>query len=191
MAGTEVDVTVILRCRDDEERVGHAVRQVSAHVSSLGLSCEVLVADEGSGDNTVAIAMLLRRHHKDLEVLQRGAQSSLFEAAQRARGRTLLLLDVRGADANLSPLGFVLGRVSDDLDLFVMSERYIVMRRTRTWRAFDALHQRDWPALEKRLVERAIELGLRHSTAALRSQRRRLRDLFRLPLPSLKRTRAL
>lgn len=191
MAVAEVDVSVIVRCRDDEERIGHVISRTTEHLKSLDLTYEILVADEGSGDNTCAVATLLRREHKDLEVLHRDEQSSLVDAAQRARGKTLLLIEARVPVDGLAPLGFVLGRINDDLDLFVMSGRYIVLRRTRTWRAFDALHQRDWPAVERRLVERATELGLRHSTAELRSQRRRLRDLLRLPLHSLRTTRAL
>ncbi len=185
MAVAEVDVSVVVRCRDDEERIGHTISRLVEHLQSLGLRFEVLVADEGSGDNTVAVATLLRRQCKEIEVVHGEETNALFAAAQRAHGKTLILLDAR-ADAGLSPLGFVLGRVNDDLDLFVMSGRYVVLRRTRTWRAFDALHQRDWPSVERRLVERARELGLRHSMAELRSQRRRLRDL--LPLPSLKRS---
>lgn len=180
----EFDVTVILRCRDDEERIGHAITRVTEHLASLGQSVEVVVADEGSTDNSVAVATLLRRQVSHLEITFRDAQgSALAHAASRARGKTLLLLEAN-EPPSLSALGFVLGRLSDELDLFVVTGRYLAMRRTRTWRAFDALQHRDWPSVERRLIERARVLGLKHSEASMRSSRRRLRDF--LPLPSLR-----
>src|SRR4051794_38376306 len=56
----DFDVTVVVRVCDDEERIGHVLKRMAAHLRSLQLHFEILVADEGSGDNTLAVATLLR-----------------------------------------------------------------------------------------------------------------------------------
>ena len=55
VTGPKSPVTAIVVCRDDEERVGHVVRRLAAHLRSLRLRFQILVVDEGSADNTLAL----------------------------------------------------------------------------------------------------------------------------------------
>jgi glycosyltransferase involved in cell wall biosynthesis len=154
-------VTVVVRVRDDEERVGHVVRKVAAHLRGLRLRFEVLVADEGSGDNTVAVAALVHRDVPELEVMHSAAGQGFYDACLRARGRSLVLYDAR-LEAPLAPLGFALGRLRDGADVVAVAGRYLVCRRTRAWRAFDALvtRRRRQRSVEQRFLRRARALGL-------------------------------
>ena len=156
---TNPDVTVVLRTRDDEERVGHALRRIAEHLRAHKWSYELLVADEDSGDNTVAIAALLHRSFPEVEVLHTAAGEGYYTGSQRARGRAILLLDAR-CEAPLSALGFALGRLDAGTDVVSVGgtnrARYLVMRRTRAWRAFDAL-----VADAAGFVRRARALGLK------------------------------
>ena len=69
-------------------------------------------------------------------------------ACQRARGRVIVLADAR-TDAPLAAVGYALGRLRDGLDVVALGGRYLVLRRTRAWRAFDALvGRRDAKAVE-------------------------------------------
>jgi hypothetical protein len=88
------------------------------------------------------------------------------DASVRARGRFIVLADAR-SDAPLAPLGFALSRLHDGVDIVSVSGRYLVVRRTRAWRAFDALAARreDLPGesmqrIERRFLRRARRLGL-------------------------------
>jgi glycosyltransferase involved in cell wall biosynthesis len=155
----DCDVTVILRVFDDEERIGHVLRRLASHLRSLELTFEILVADEGSGDNTLAVAALLRPSLAELEVLDAEPSWGYHLACERARGRAILLYDAR-SDAPLGGLGFALGRLADGLDVVAVSGRYLVFRRTRAWRAFDALVQRSHAEVERRFLRRARGLGL-------------------------------
>jgi glycosyltransferase involved in cell wall biosynthesis len=157
----DCDITVVVRTRDDEDHIGHVLRRIARHLRSLQLPFEVLVADEGSGDNTLAVATLLRGSLPELEIVHAEQGHGYFAACQRARGRTVMLYDAR-TDAPLAPLGFALGRLRDGHDVVAVAGRYLVFRRTRAWKAFDALLGRPRrPSLvERRFLRRARALGL-------------------------------
>jgi hypothetical protein len=180
----DCDVTFIVRTFDDEERVGHVLRRISAYLRARELTAEILVADEGSGDNTVAVAVMLRPQLREVAVVHAAPGYGFHDACQQARGRIVVLADAR-TDAPLAPIGFALGRVRDGLDLVVLGGRYLVFRRTRAWRAFDALvwRRRDPRSLERRLLRRARGLGLACVVTHPPPQNRWVRLLAPLPRP--------
>lgn len=179
----DCDVTVVVRARDDEERIGHVLTRVAQHLRSLQRSFEILVADEGSGDNTAAVATLLRPSCSEIQILHSDPNEGYRDACACARGRAILLYDARW-DAPLAPLGFALERLGDGLDVVSVGGRYLVVRRTRAWRAFDALvEKRDPRQLERRFLRRARSLGLKcEQTHARPSRWRRLRATLLAPL---------
>jgi len=157
----DCDITVVVRVCDDEERIGHVLRRIAAHLRSMQLGFELLVADEGSGDNTLAVTALLRPSVRELEIMHAEPALGFHDACQRARGRVIMLYDAR-TEAPLSALGFALGRLRDGRDVVAVGGRFLVFRRTRAWRAFDALvtRRRRPRVLEKRFLRRARALGL-------------------------------
>jgi len=183
---SDLDLSAIIVCRDDEERVGHAVRRVAGHLGALGLRAEVLAVDEGSADNTLALLSLV--DEPSLQVIAGVDDGEGFlRGAALARGRALLLLDARQA-APLAPLGYALDRLASGRDAVAVAERYLVLRRLRTLRALEALtHRRDAADLERRFLRRARGLGL--SVEVLATRRRltpweRLRESLLAPLAS-------
>jgi hypothetical protein len=67
----------------------------------------------------------------------------------------------------------------DGLDIVALGGRYLVFRRTRAWRAFDALvGRRDPAAVERRFLRRARQLGLA-CTVTHRTARRSWLQLLR------------
>ena len=188
---TDLDVTAVIVCRDDEEVIGHRIRRLSAHLQALGVRGEILAVDESSGDNTLPLLSLLRRELPALKVVCGVAPGRGFvRGAELARGRALVLLDAR-SEAPLSSLGFALARVSANggHDAFAVHGRYLVLRRARALDAFDALsHRRDPRDLERRFLRRAKSLGLRVELAATRPEPatpwRKLRDAVLVPLAS-------
>lgn len=159
-ASPDCDVTFIVRTFDDEERIGHVLGRIARYLAAHRLSAEIIVADEGSGDNTVAVAIMLRRQIREIAVLHTEPGAGFRDACQRARGRVLVLGDAR-TDAPLAAVSYALGRLREGLDVVALGGRFLVMRRTRAWRAFDALAgRRDALAVEKRFLRRARQLGL-------------------------------
>jgi hypothetical protein len=182
------DLTAIVVCRDDEERVGHVVRRVAGHVESLGLHAEILAVDEDSSDNTLALLALLRHQIPSLRVIPGVAAGRGFvKGVRQARGQALLLIDAR-CEAPLSALGFALNRLAQGWDGIAVGGRYLVLRRTRILDTLDALvHRRDAVDIQRRFLRRARALALKVELAAARprsSTWRRLRDTVLLPLAS-------
>src|SRR5947208_3240433 len=103
----DCDVSVVLRVRDEEERIGRVAGKLAAHLRELGLRFELLVADEGSGDNTVAVAAVLRRAIGELRLLHCDPGRGLRQACEQARGRAVLIYDVT-VEAAPAALGFAL-----------------------------------------------------------------------------------
>jgi glycosyltransferase involved in cell wall biosynthesis len=156
----DFDVTVVVRVCDDEERIGHALARIARHLRGLGARFELLVADEGSGDNTVAVAAMMRPSVRELEILHAEPGEGCRRACERARGRAVVVYDVR-SQPPLSALGFALERLRGGADVVGVGGRYLVFRRVRAWRAFDALDGRSSTAdLERRFLKRATSLGL-------------------------------
>lgn len=176
-ASPDCDVTFIVRTCDDEERIGHVLGRIARYLAAHELSAEIVVADEGSGDNTVAVAVMLRRTIRQIVVLHAELGDGFRHACQRARGRVIVLADAR-TDAPLGPVGYALGRLREGLDVVALGGRYLVMRRTRAWRAFDALvGRRDAQAVQTRFLRRARQLGL-SCTVTHRTRRRSWLRLF-------------
>lgn len=162
MVTPDCDVTFVVRCGDDEERIGHLLNRVARYLRERHLTFELLVADEGSGDNTVAVAVMLRPKWRELSVLHAAPGHGLRDACRRARGRAIVCTDAR-VEAPLAPLGFALGRLCA-FDVVALGGRFLVLRRTHAWRAFDALvGNRDPWAMERRLLRRARQLGLAYT----------------------------
>ena len=192
---SEVEFSAVVVCRDDEERAGHMLRRLAAHLRSLGLHFEILAVDEASTDNTLSLLSLLRRDLPELRVVA-GVQPGRGYARglRLAHGQAVLLVDAR-CEAPWSALGFALNRVGSGevpgeagYDALAVSGRYLVVRRTRTLAAADALgHHRDALDLERRFMRRARALGLRVDVAASRARPgawARLRQSILLPLAS-------
>jgi len=172
---TACDLTVVLRSGDDEERIGHAIGKLTAHLRGLGCSFELLVADEGSGDNTLAVAALLRKTSPELATLHADPGRGFVAGAHRARGRLVAVLDVR-EDLPLALLGYALGKAERGADVVTVAGKLVVFRRTRCLRALDALST-SRRAAPSRFVRRAR--GLRLGVAELHPRRTRILDHLR------------
>ena len=116
---------------------------------------------------------MLRRRIREIDILHAEPGAGFRDACQRARGRVLVLSDAR-TDAPLGAVGFALGRLRDGLDVVALGGRYLVLRRTRAWRAFDALvGRRDPRAARAALLRRARSARARVRRDTSHTSRRR------------------
>lgn len=136
------------------------ILRIASHLRSMKATFELLLVDEGSGDNTLAIAALLRAKHPELEILHASPGQGYRVGAERARGRVVVLSDLQN-EAPMAMLGFALGRLERGTDVVVLEGRFVVFRRTRALRALDALGASHRSAeSDRRFVRRARSLGL-------------------------------
>jgi len=157
-----VDVSVIIPFSDDEERVGRLARRIARHLHSLHLSFEIIAADEGSSDNSVALlGWLAKSELPHLRLCAADPGHGFDSATALARGRVLWFFDVVHAEAPLSPFAWAHSRIVEDhADVVVVAGRFSLARRTRTWQVVDGLRGRA-ESFERRLRRRARRRGLR------------------------------
>ncbi len=178
---SDCELSFVLRCRDDEERIGHTIQRVCAHLRGMALPFELLLCDEGSGDNTLAVAALLRPGHPEVSIHDAPPGQGLLVGAERARGRIVVVYDVR-SEAPLAALAYALGRLDRGLDVVALGGRFLAFRRTRALRGLDALAgSRNPRELERRFVRRSKALGL--SAAITHPRRQRMLERLRRLLP--------
>jgi glycosyltransferase involved in cell wall biosynthesis len=88
-----VDISFFIPCYDEESNVIGAIEKLVLVVNKLGLSYEILVFDDCSRDQTVAVVQAYQAAHPLVPIrlfvndVNRGVARNFFEGAFRARGR--------------------------------------------------------------------------------------------------------
>lgn len=89
-AGT-VEISVVLPCLDEAETLETCIRKAAGALSALGVTGEILVADNGSSDGSQEIARRLGARVVDVPV--RGYGSALRAGISAARGTYVIMGD--------------------------------------------------------------------------------------------------
>jgi hypothetical protein len=123
------ELSVVGAVGDQEDSIGHLIRNVASHLSRLGRSFEILVVNAGCKDNSLSIASVLAASMPEVEVLARDVAGRAFlRGTSEARGEIVVLLDA-SKPASLAPLAWALSRLATGRDAVVLRGRYIVARR--------------------------------------------------------------
>lgn len=90
----KVDVSVLVPAKDEAENLPEFVKQCADALSDVPYSCEVVVVNDGSVDNTASVLASLAKQHDFLRVVthrsQRGIADALKSAGDAARGRVFV-----------------------------------------------------------------------------------------------------
>lgn len=126
---TQPELSVVVAVADQEDSIGHLIRNVASHLSRLGRTFEILIVNAGCSDNSLSIASVLAGTMPQVEVLARDSGGRAFlRGTSEARGDVIVLLDA-GKPASLAPLAWALSRLAAGRDAVVLRGRYIVARR--------------------------------------------------------------
>lgn len=87
----DLDVSIVIPCLNESETVADCIRQAQAALARLGVSGEVIVADNGSSDDSAAIAESCGA--RVVRVETRGYGSTLMGGIEAARGRLIVIGD--------------------------------------------------------------------------------------------------
>jgi len=90
-----LELTLLMPCLDEGRTVGACVTTARRFLARHGVSGEVLVADNGSQDDSIAIAE--RAGARVLRVAERGYGSALAAGIRAARGRYIVMGDSDGS----------------------------------------------------------------------------------------------
>jgi glycosyltransferase involved in cell wall biosynthesis len=88
---SSLEVSVVIPCLNEVETVGTCVRKALTALAEAGIAGEVLVADNGSTDGSIALATSLGAHV--VHITRRGYGSALMGGITAARGRYILMGD--------------------------------------------------------------------------------------------------
>lgn len=99
------EVTVVIPAYNEERRIARTLESVHAYFSGKPWSREIIVVDDGSRDNTVAVVEGLGRSIPGLRVISyrpnRGKGYAVKQGVEASRGRYILFLDADGS----TPIG--------------------------------------------------------------------------------------
>lgn len=115
-----VEFTILMPCLNEEKTVGECIRQARRGAEKLGLSYEILIADNGSDDNSREIAE--KCGARVVVVPEKGYGSALIGGIKAARGRYIIMGDCDLSYDFTNLEGFV-SRLREGADL-VMGNRF-------------------------------------------------------------------
>ncbi len=116
----ELDLSIVMPCLNEAETLERCVRKAQASLERLGLSGEVVVADNGSSDGSQELARRLGA--RVVDVAEKGYGSALRGGIEAARGRWVVMGDADDSYDFSALEGFVLRlRAGDEL---VMGNRF-------------------------------------------------------------------
>jgi dolichyl-phosphate beta-glucosyltransferase len=97
MTGAAPDLTIIIPAYNEELRLPPTLKRIAAYVHAANHTVEVIVVDDGSKDNTIAVAESFRKMIPSLRVVSngqnRGKGHSVRHGMQEARGDVVLFTD--------------------------------------------------------------------------------------------------
>jgi glycosyltransferase involved in cell wall biosynthesis len=88
-----LDITVFISCYNEKDSIVPTMESVSGALAQLPLASEILVIDDNSTDESVAVVEALMRTHPALPIrlerhdINRGLGYTIFEAARHAQGK--------------------------------------------------------------------------------------------------------
>lgn len=115
-----VEFTILMPCLNEEKTMGECIVQARRGAEKLGLSYEILIADNGSDDNSREIAE--KCGARVTVVPEKGYGSALIGGIKAARGRYIIMGDCDLSYDFTSLEGFVSG-LREGADL-VMGNRF-------------------------------------------------------------------
>ncbi|MCB0578100.1 MAG: glycosyltransferase family 2 protein, partial [Phaeodactylibacter sp.] len=116
----KVELTILMPCLNEEETIGICIRKALSFLDEHQVSGEVLIADNGSTDNSKSIARRLGARVVDVE--EKGYGSALLGGIKAARGEFVIMGDSDDSYDFLN-LGPFLAKLREGYDL-VMGNRF-------------------------------------------------------------------
>lgn len=97
MAPTAPELSIVIPCFDEAERIGETLVRTLEHLDRLGVDAEVLAIDDGSRDDTAAVVEAMTRRDERVRLVRqhpnRGKGAAVRRGVAEARGRYVVFYD--------------------------------------------------------------------------------------------------
>jgi len=114
----ELELSVVMPCLNEESTIGLCIRRAQDAMAALGITGEVVVADNGSADRSVEIALSMGA--RVIHQKARGYGNALIAGFSAARGRYILMGDA-DASYDFGELGRFVEKLREGYDLVIGS----------------------------------------------------------------------
>jgi len=116
----EIELTILIPCLDEEKTIGTCVNKSKQFLSNNNINGEVLVADNGSSDNSKKIAFAYGA--RVVEVKEKGYGNVLITGTKAAKGKYTIMGDADDS-YNFLEIKPILEKLKESYDL-VIGNRY-------------------------------------------------------------------
>jgi len=90
-----MEVTFLMPCLNEAETLAFSINEAKSAIERLGLCAEILIADNGSADNSAEIA--IQNGARVVKVIERGYGAALIGGIQAAEGQYIIMGDCDGS----------------------------------------------------------------------------------------------
>jgi hypothetical protein len=115
-----LELTILMPCLNEAETIATCVAKAQAFLARTSIAGEVLIADNGSSDNSVVLAQ--RGGARAIKVAERGYGAALRAGVTAARGRYVIMGDADDS-YDFARLDLFVAKLRDGCDL-VMGNRF-------------------------------------------------------------------
>ena len=88
------ELTCLMPCLNESKTLAKCIEQAQESIKNLGVSGEILIADNGSTDGSIEIAKSL--NVRVINVQQKGYGSALISGIESASGKFIIMGDADG-----------------------------------------------------------------------------------------------
>ncbi len=117
----ELELTVLMPCLNEAETLASRIRKAGACIARLGLSAEIIIADNGSTDDSRQIA--IAEGARVVDVRERGYGAALYHGVMASRARFVIMGDADDS-YDFSKLDAFVEKLRDGTEL-VMGNRFL------------------------------------------------------------------
>jgi len=119
-SGEKIELSIIMPCLNETRTLAHCIRAAQSFLKKNNVNGEVIVADNGSTDDSVAVAR--KENARVVEILKKGYGSALLGGITAARGEYIIMGDA-DCSYDFSNLDPFLTKLREGFDL-VMGNRF-------------------------------------------------------------------
>jgi glycosyltransferase involved in cell wall biosynthesis len=118
---SKIDFTILMPCLDEAETIKNCITKAKKWIYKSGYKCEILVADNGSNDNSIQIAKSLGA--KVIHVKHKGYGNAIYYGVLNAKGNSIIVADADDS-YDFSKLDNFSSKLNEGYD-FVIGNRFL------------------------------------------------------------------